>query len=485
MAGIRPEEHVERWAMQGFDGGICTANPAHAIDGDQSPDAENFDPSVRWMLKKRTGTSNFSGDKGVPTGTIVNGLCAFTHDNGTVRMIAKEGTTTHDVAGAAWGSALTGYTPADGDKCYFSMFKNKIIVTSTARPAPLYLDTGTAWTALGGSPPSGIYNCVHKGRLWIANTSADPSRIYYSALNNEADWSSPNDSGNFYVAVSDGMTINGICSDGDVLYISKSASGGSEGAIYAVFGDGPADFRAPRRISWFGAVSQWAFIPTQSFVVAACSTGIYGMQGTQMILLSEAINPDWLALTDAQRAEAAIGRWKNQIWVSYPASGSTNTKAFVLDIPRGRWGRHNPVTARVFATHPDGNLFAGSTSASIRVLKYNTGTSDLSSAAISLYWTTPDIDFGQFFADKRWKQSFVHANSSQSVTWTLEHYLNGTISSDAPTMVANTEGPVKGFNGKFTENFARFLRFKISESSTSASEAYGIMSEAIVYPLTR
>lgn len=479
------DAHREAWSMQGFMGGLCTSAPGHALDPDQTPDAENFDPSERFALMKRSGSSSFTGTHGSPTGTKVNGLGIFTYDDATARMLAKEGTVVNDVTAGNWTTAITGYTPGDSDKVYFTMYKNKIIITSSARPAPMTLANGSnAVASLGGSPPSAIYSCVHKGRLVLANTSSDPSRVYMSALNNEADWSTPNDATNFYVSVSDGMVINGLCSDGDVLYISKQANGSSEGALYAVFGDSPLDFRPPRRIAWFGAVNQWAFVPTQSFVVAACPTGLYGLQGTQLILLSEPVNKTWFDLTDAQRAVACVGRYKNQIYLTYPASGSTNTKSLVLDVLLGRWSRYTGHTVNQYATHPDGNLYGGSATTTIRVIKFNTGTDDIGSN-ISMYWYSHDIDFGDWAADKRIFQFFAHVDSSQARTWTVSYALNGTLGTDQPTLVGNTEGPIKRFKPTQDQTTPRFYRMYLAESSSSAATAYGVAVEATVMPRSR
>ena len=477
------------WAVQGFDGGLNTTYPAHSLRGDQSPDSENFDPSVRYMIYKRKGTSNFSGDKGSPTGTIVRGLFAFTFNNGTTRFIAKEGTAIHDIQAGDWATTITGLTIADGDELYGEMFNNLIICTNSGLDAPVKLsDTGN-FSALGGTPPSAMFVKVHKGKLWMARTSADPSYLAFSKSDDPEDWTTADDAGDMEIGKGDGMLINGLESDGDVLYVSKMASGGYEGAIYAVFGDSPDEYEV-RRIAWFGAASQRAMCRLSKFVAVATPRGVFGVSGTRLVHLSDAVDKTILDLTDAQRAEMTTAGYKDQLWIAYPASGSTNTKALVVDMKTSRWSRYafgaSNIAPRILTTHPNGSLYGCATGTTIRAVKFDTGTSDIGSTAINMYWKTPDLDFGKWFADKQTTDFDLHVNTSQTtLTWTLTHDIDGVDSGDSQTITPATATPVVRKQGRRSEKYGRFWRYKIDESSTSAAECYGLMVTAQEYPLSR
>lgn len=478
------------WAHQGFDGGLVTSPPSHALDGDESPDAENFDPSVLYKLFKRTGQSNFSGTHGSATGTKVRGLIAFSLEDGTQFIVAKEGTAVYNITAGNWSTTITGHPAlADADEVHFCVFKNVLIMTSeeSSPIAPQKWTGSGAFANLGGSPPSAKFCCVHKSKVWLMNipsvSNGGQSQVYFSVSNNHEDWTTANSAGNFYVNPGDGMVINGCASDGDVLYISKINNTGSEGALYAVYGDTAADFKW-RRIAWFGATNPRAIITTQSYVVAATQTGIYGMAGNKLIFLSNAINKTWTDLTNAQRNNAALGRYVNQIWVSYPASGSTNTKGLIFDQFYQRWSRYNPCKTRIFSTHPDGSLY-GAADDAVKVRKFNTGTDD-ESAAISLYWYTPNLDFGSWYQDKKWSDCYLHVNAGQAVTWTVTNKINDVDAADSVSVVGNaTTDPVKRLGALGSNPVGRFLSFKIAESSTSAAECYGIQIEARRFPTGR
>jgi hypothetical protein len=281
------------------------------------------------------------------------------------------------------------------------------------------------------------------------------------------------------------MVNNGAISDGEVLYVSKKAKGSNEGAIYALFGTGPTDFQPPRRIAYFGAVSQRAMTLTKSFAVIAGHNGVYGLQGNRLIKMSKAVEKTLFDLTAAQRTEMAVGRFRDQVEVAFPASGSTNTKAFVTDLEDQIWSRYSDRAVRIYATRPDGSLLGASATSTIRVLKFNNGNDDLG-VAVTMTWATPDVDFGAFYEDKKWMQGFLHV-ASQAVTWSLTYLVNATASGDsAQTMVGNTEGPVKRFVGRGASAEGRTFRFTISEAhATLQGEAYSIEFEAEAAERTR
>lgn len=488
--GVYDSSKRRVWVSQGYRGGLVTSVPAHLLEGDESPDAENFDPSFRFGLKKRLGSTSYSGTHGSPTGTIIRGLDSYTFENGTIKDVAKEGTAVYDISAGNWATTITGHPAlSDGDEVHFKMFKNVLIMTSeeAAPIAPQKWSGSGTFSNLGGSPPAAMYPVVHKGRLWLLGTAADPSRGYFSAVNDHETWppSGADNAGDIFFNPGDGMVINGAISDGEVLYVSKKAKGSNEGAIYALFGTGPTDFQPPRRIAYFGATSQRALALTKSFAVVASHNGIYGLQGNRVIKMSKAVEKTLFDLTAAQRTEMAVGRFKDQVEVAYPASGATNTKALVTDLEDQIWARYSDRPVRIYATRPDGSLLGASATSTIRVLKFNNGNDDLGTP-VTMYWNTPDIDFGGFYEDKQWMQAYFHV-ASQAVTWTMTYTVDAASSGDSSqTMVGNTEGPVKFFKGKGGGKQGRLFRYQWSEANASLQgEAYGMEFEAEAAERTR
>jgi hypothetical protein len=482
MPGSKDNTQSLVWANQGFDGGLVSFPPAHLLDGSESPDAQNWDPSEREKLKKRKGYYSFTGTHGSPTGTALRGLYATAFENGTQVLLAKEGTAVYNISAGNWSTTITGHPAlADADNVHFTTFKNVIIMASE-RITPMQLQewsgSGT-WGNLSGAP-SCKYVAVHKGRIFAANNGSDPSKVYFSAVNDKNDWTTADNAGNFFVAPGDGMLINGIISDGETLYISKSGINGGNGAMYAVFGDGPTSF-VVRRISYFGAVSQRAMVATASYAAVATQEGIFGLSANRLIFISDPVNNYIKDLTNAERAEICLGKHKNQLWASMPApGGSSNSLTLVYDQLDQRWSKYT-YAGRIIIDHPDGNIYIASPNSTIRVFRGDYGTDDLGSA-IEAYWWTPDLDFGAWWLDKQWLKAALHVKVDGR-TWTLTHNIDGITNSDSYSVVGNaTTDPVKTIDGYPVAATGRFFRFKIRESSTSAAEVYGLLIEAESFP---
>jgi hypothetical protein len=98
-------------------------------------------------------------------------------DNGHLYKVTS-GTTT-DVS--SMGSA---YATLDVPKLRVGGGSNLLVVTANdGTTAPKTYD-GTTVAALGGTPPAGKYAEVYKTRLVLANTSANPNRMFFSPTPN-------------------------------------------------------------------------------------------------------------------------------------------------------------------------------------------------------------------------------------------------------------------------------------------------------------
>lgn len=98
----------------------------------------------------------------------------------------------HDISGSTHTVRHT-VTNGDGQDVIFTMFKFKelVIGVSDEQTTPFKIDmSGTPSGAnLGGTPPSGKVGIAWNNVAWIGNTSTNPSKLFYSVLNNAEDWS--------------------------------------------------------------------------------------------------------------------------------------------------------------------------------------------------------------------------------------------------------------------------------------------------------
>lgn len=107
--------------------------------------------------------------------------------------------------------------------------------TSTTDVPQKWNQTDATTSALGGSPPNFAFCIPHRGRLWAAGVATNPSRLYYSALDNPEDWTGAG-SGSIDIGLNDGDQITGIASHKQRLWIFK---GPNRGSIHYLTGSSP------------------------------------------------------------------------------------------------------------------------------------------------------------------------------------------------------------------------------------------------------
>ena len=437
--GYEDGNNVWRGGM--LDGGLVTSIPAHKLRAHQTPGGQNFDPTYTGSVRKRLGYAKFTAAAlGSPTGTFVSGLHAGVLGT-TNYVVAANGTALYDITAGNWSTAITGATITVDTPVRMRIFNDKFLICNVGGGPYTWAGTG-AVAALAGSPPANAQGVeIHRSRVWM--WKGTDSVMYWSALSNEADWTTTDNAGNFVVNKGDGYVLNGMISGGDFAIISKRSPSttGTEGALYILYGSSPFDY-VVRKIATVGAYSQEAMVAYDDWVAVATPRGIYGIQGKKKFKLSDPIQPTYDDIPS--KGTICAGRYKNTLRFAYPASGTANNRELVLDVERGVWGYNTGKTIRIYANHPNGNLQSGTSGTSILVWTEDSGTND-DGAAINFYWETPDMYFDVLEAAKRLNSFHVHAKNTGSYTLAVEHYIEGTAQSYGDTMAVATEGPVKKF----------------------------------------
>ncbi len=395
--------------------------------------------------------------------------------SGRTYVLASEGTALHDITDTTWDNAITGATIDVDTPVRFLAFNDQIIVMGQGG-GPYTFAGGSTVSALGGSPPSNARGGgVHKSRVWFYTNN---STITFSALNNEADYTTTDDAGTIVINKGDGNIINGFMSGGDFAVISKvsPSSDGTEGGLYIIFGDSPFDFSV-RKIADVAATGQEGMHRYDNFVVVTTARGIYGIQGRNLFKLNEEVWPDYDSVT--YKGTTAIGVKSTQIRIAFPSSGTANNVVMPLDVERGVWGYDTGKTPRQYAKHPDGRLLWGNSGASIIVYEDDNGTSD-NGSAINFFWQTPDLDFEDPASPKRLSSSHIHADTANSSTLTVDRYTDGTAASENQTYDPSTaSGPVKRFTHR--DPTGKFQALRITNNATSSVKLYQIEMFAARY----
>lgn len=126
---------------------------------------------------------------GAPSGTVNDGI-AITRPNGDRFVYASTATKLHRYQPTNNYSDLTGAT--SNGPWVFTKYGDLVIATSLVAggdPPQKQDSTGAgAFANLGGTPPNAYLCCVVRDFLVLARTSANPYRVYWSALGNPEDW---------------------------------------------------------------------------------------------------------------------------------------------------------------------------------------------------------------------------------------------------------------------------------------------------------
>lgn len=225
-----------------FGGGYAGAKGASSLSASEALDLDNI-----VVLPDGAGFKNRQANKFL---SLVSGSISNTSDGilglGTYKGASNErliwvvldaGQTTDvsvldTIIGTPGATSRHTYTSSGATvNTIFTLFnfQSKVIGVG-GRLAPFKVVPGTSGGALAGTPPNGTVGLSWNNRCWIGNTSANPSKLSYSILNDPEDWSS---SGSGFVEPSagDGDEITAVVPiANNVLLLFKNRS------IYQVVG---------------------------------------------------------------------------------------------------------------------------------------------------------------------------------------------------------------------------------------------------------
>ncbi len=217
----------------------------------------------------------------------------------------------------------TGY--AETAEAFFCTFTDLCIMVNGV-DVPQKWDAVNPWTALGGSPPAARYVALHQNRLWLASSSANPSRIWFSELLDPETWPALNF---IDVAPDDGDRITGLIPVADVLVVMKGRS------TWLLLGDSPSNFQVRCVNPSLGSPAPRSLCNMDGKLVFASSRGVHLTDMTGFATMSERLRPTWESM-NARRYGRAVGAFaEHMLYIFVPAAGSLeNNSCLVYDTIR-------------------------------------------------------------------------------------------------------------------------------------------------------
>ena len=133
----------------------------------------------------------------------------------------------------------------------YAVLNDLLVYTSDSNTDVPQSWDGTTNQNLAGTPPNFAFCVEHKGRMWAGGVVAAPSTLYYSALNNPADWVGAG-SGSIPISTDDGDRLTGLASHNGELIVFK---GPYMGSIHRIQGSAPTGADTFRRTTLSSGVA--------------------------------------------------------------------------------------------------------------------------------------------------------------------------------------------------------------------------------------
>lgn len=376
-----------------FKGGLASDRFGTNLEPNQAILLRNIYINTGGGIEKRRGDTVFNSSAMVSGSTALSGLGSFNALSGTEYLVATAGTKMFQSATSSGTmSDITGsLTITTGQNNIWDMFTfgDQIIGVGGAPNAPWkWTGSGNA-SLLGGSPPSGNFGFQQNNRVFIGNTTSNPSRIQWSVLSDATDWSGAG-SGSADVWTNDGDVLvgTGILGDDNVLLFKQRS-------IHRLVGR-TAPFPIFPLFKETGAVGKHAIIVADGICYFITPRGrMKATDGTQIESFPDDIDNIWDGLNRSRLPYIQGVRYTGQgfdhlIWLCSNTTSSTNNLAIVWDLVNKCWLQHTSgYDANVLTKIQNGSLYGGHYNGQIYLKDVSSTYSDASETspgAIDSLW---------------------------------------------------------------------------------------------------
>lgn len=397
-----------------FEGGWSTALSPEAEKITHLLQAQNCYYTLDGGIRKIPGAVRLNSTQLTESGAAitVNGLFDYwksgTTGSPTQRRMAYAGTQLWSEAGTGvWTSRKTGL---EANKRPCSLIYNDLFIWSSSSLVDVpqkWNQTDAGTSNLGGSPPNFAFCVAHRGRLWGAGVATNPSRLYYSALDNPEDWTGAG-SGSIDIDISDGDEITGLASHKQRLWIFK---GPSTGSIHYLTGSAPTGGDAFARVPFsrsVGCVSHASIVSYLNDLAWVSLRGIHSLTATDaygdmaegfLVWPIQEIFQDELNLSALQNVVGVNHSIRSVLLWSMRLQGqTTNGQVWALDyrFQPPRWTRltaYSAASLAVMLHNSKPTLYSGGYDG--YTLRHDQSNRNIADAAYTATVTSPFLSYGQ------------------------------------------------------------------------------------------
>ena len=254
-----------------------------------------------------------------------------------------------------WVSAVSAGAPAQGP--LFGM-------NGTDTPQQWSGSGNTAaWTATdtGGTVPNGTMCIYHQNQVFVAGTTSNPSRLYWSAVGDPTGWNPANLKGAGFMDFDpqDGQAISGLGRVGPYVLVCKPRK-------LFILAD-PASATVRRLSDNVGCVAHRSIAtgPEGTYFLAE-DRGVYVTNGSKLTPISDKIQPTIDSLSGS-RSQVAGAYINAHYYLSVPLNSGTNDTTLDFDAKLDSWWKHTFGSNQFAIWHPSGTaqLFSAKATAAV------------------------------------------------------------------------------------------------------------------------
>ena len=184
-----------------------------------------------------------------------------------------------------------------------------------------YYDNSTVTAVSDPQAPSDPKYCVfHKGRLFVAGQSADPTRLSWSDFADYDSWLSTGFVNVPQPKTGDPITGITVFQDNLIIFTEKTK--------YILYGDDPGNFVLRQSSGREGCVANKTIAKDPNYVYFLSNDGVYRFNGSQDQLMSDGIQTEIDNIPDKTKCSAVYQG--NYYRLYYPQTGSTNNDSCIL-----------------------------------------------------------------------------------------------------------------------------------------------------------
>lgn len=406
-----------------FSGGLNADASPTTLELNQALDLDNVILLPKSGFKKRNGNSTYNSSA-MASGAAVHGLGYYRQSDGDEWLMAITGTalfkSEFDGTMDTITGSLTITTGQDNIWTYEQMNDIAIFVGGNrAADVPIKWSGSGNGAALGGTPPVGKFCIKGNNRLFIGNTVANPSRIYWSILGNPEDWSGSG-SGSQDVSTNDkDQLVGAVLLSNDHLLVFKQNS------IHELV-IRTAPFPLFPLFSNVGSICPPVDVDGIAFFITP-EPRMKATDGTKIIDFPDTINSIWdgLVKTRLQYIQGVYDRVRRLVmWFCSSGGSSTNNYCIAWDLDRKAWLKFTTGhDMNVISIMKDRTLYGGAYDGKVYELNDSDETNDASEggAAIDGYWRSGWMDMDQMIHMKHIPYVDLNFRSQGSGTFDFSH----------------------------------------------------------------